>query len=56
MNNLSFEDVRDPFFAVRGEVVQRHVALDHIHDLVTRVDVKLAPAFSPASNMGKARG
>src|SRR5688572_6637303 len=42
MHDLAFANGEDLLLAIPRPVVQGHVALDHVHDLVTGVDMELA--------------
>src|SRR5258706_14833088 len=56
IDDLALAHHRDPLRAGFREVVQVHHALDHVHDLVARVGVKLAPVLAPARDEGDGIG
>src|SRR5439155_20818783 len=48
VDDLAFLDDHNLLHPVRCPIVEVHVALDHVHDLVARVAVELAPELPPA--------
>src|SRR6266571_1404739 len=56
VDDLALADPRHLLLALGGEVVQVHVALDHVHDLVARVRMELAPVLASAGDEGDGVG
>src|SRR4029453_18744795 len=68
VDDLALADLRDLLVALGRPVVQVHIALDHVHDLVARITVELAAELAtprderdaggrlPQDGVGPARG
>src|SRR5689334_23619224 len=56
VDDLALADHRDLLVALRCPVVEVHVALDHVHDLVARIAVELAAKLATARDEGDAVG
>jgi len=52
VEDLALADQHDPFLPRVGEIVQLHIALEHVHDLVARVDVEFAPVLPAPRDEG----
>src|SRR5438105_3358469 len=56
VHDLAFPDHGDLLVAPGGPVVEIHVALDHVHDLVARVGMELAAELAAPRDEGDAVG
>src|SRR5262245_32633200 len=56
IDDLALADHRHLLVAGGGPVVQAHVALDHVHELVARIAVELAPELATPRDEGDAVG
>src|SRR5262249_5059286 len=56
IDDLALADHRHLLVAGGGPVVQLHLALDHVHDLVARIAVELAPELATSRDEGDAVG
>jgi hypothetical protein len=54
VDDLPLANEDDLFLALGGAVVEVHVPLDHVHDLLARVAVELTAVLAPARDEGDA--